>query len=153
MKEIIRCPSEGVPDVVFGPEYFFPDVSCSVVWDGRKGTRCTRKLFVRNPAYDEKRRNFSLGSRYDNPERSDSGSGSGQIRFRFREPFFVPESGRRTLFFYFFRKCQIVSGTSFFGYNSEVESNRNVSIVLVNALSVDSVCIRLLVFGGDLFHI
>ena len=30
-KEIIRCPSEGVPDVVFGPEYFFSDVSCSVV--------------------------------------------------------------------------------------------------------------------------
>ena len=31
LKEIIRCPSEGVPDVVFGPEYFFSDVSCSVV--------------------------------------------------------------------------------------------------------------------------
>lgn len=56
-------------------------------------------------------------------------------------------------FFIFCEKCQIVSGTSFFGYDSEVESNRNVSIVLVNALSVDSVCIRLLVFGGDLFHI
>lgn len=56
-------------------------------------------------------------------------------------------------FFIFCEKCQIVSGTSFFGYDSEVESNRNVSIVLVNALSVDSVRIRLLVFGGDLFHI
>lgn len=56
-------------------------------------------------------------------------------------------------FFIFCEKCQIVSGTSFFGYDSEVESNRNVSIVLINALSIDSVCIRLLFFGGDLFHI
>ena len=56
-------------------------------------------------------------------------------------------------FFIFCEKCQIVFGTSFFGYDSEVESNRNVSIVLINALSVDSVRIRLLVFGGDLFHI
>ena len=56
-------------------------------------------------------------------------------------------------FFIFCEKCQIVSGTSFFGYDSEVESDRNVSIVLINALSIDSVYIRLLVFGGDLFHI
>ena len=56
-------------------------------------------------------------------------------------------------FFIFCEKCQIVSGTSFFGYDSEVESNRNVSIVLINALSIDSVRIRLLFFGGDLFHI
>lgn len=56
-------------------------------------------------------------------------------------------------FFIFCEKCQIVSGTSFFGYDSEVESNRNVSIVLIHALSIDSVRIRLLVFGGDLFHI